>query len=99
MDDPAWRANFRAAFASDGFIWAWGCAFAEAPRQVLHQVLASRKYRSTKLGELKDTDRFHFDFSSIERISSSSPPNPAFFTTRGADGEFPLTFHATPSTR
>jgi hypothetical protein len=92
--DATGRAEFRAAFDTDGFMWAWGCAFANAPRQVLHQVLNSRKYRTNKLGELKDEDTFHFDFSRAH-AEQFFEKIPSFFPARNADGTFPLKFERT----
>ncbi len=93
MDATA-LAEFRAAFATDGFIWAWGCVFASSPRQVLHRLLSSTKYRATKLGDLVDTDKFKFDFPR-DQADKFFDVDPVFFPTRGADGNFPLTFERT----
>jgi hypothetical protein len=92
--DATGRAEIRAAFHTDGFWWVWGCAFANAPRQMLHQVLSSRKYRATKLGDLKDDDTFHFEFSQAH-ADQFFALLPSFFPPAGADGKFPLRFDRT----
>ena len=92
--DATGRGELRAAFDVDGFAWAWGCAFANAPRQVLHQILKSRKYRATALGAVQDTDTFHFEFSRAHAHQFFAKI-PSFFPAAGADGEFPLTFDRT----
>ncbi|HYZ79570.1 MAG TPA: hypothetical protein VE596_19585 [Gaiellaceae bacterium] len=84
-------ADFRAAFAADGFVWIWGCAFANSPRQVLHRVLSSAKYRQTRLGGLVDTDSFRLAFSRTEAETFFSVDT-TFFPPRGANGAFPLSF-------
>jgi hypothetical protein len=93
MDATA-LADFRAAFAADGLVWVWGCAFANSPRQVLHRVLSSAKYRRTKLGGLVDTDSFTFTFSRTEAEKFFSVDT-TFFPPRGANGAFPLSFDRT----
>ena len=87
--DAAALADFRRAFDSSGFVWVWGCAFAAAPRQVLHRVLSSQKYKSTRLGGLVDGDRFKLEFSR-EQAETFFHTAPGFFPARGGDGKFPL---------
>lgn len=92
--DAAALAEFRAAFAADAFVWVWGCSFANSPRQVLHRVLSSTKYRSTAAGKLVDTDTFRLSFPR-EHAELFFHVDPNFFPARRADGEFPLTFDRT----
>lgn len=56
-------AEFRAAFASRGTWWNWGCLAAGAYLQVVHQFINSPAYRKAPAGQLKDTDRVRFSFS------------------------------------
>src|SRR5581483_7405348 len=90
MDDAA-RAEFAGAFAHDAFVWIFGCAFASSPRQVLHQLLRSRRYRETPLGRLHDDARFTFSFTR-KQAEDFFRVDTTFFPVRGADGQFPLTF-------
>ena len=91
--DAAALASFRAAFDSSGFIWAWGCAFAKSPRQVLHRVLSSTKYRRTPLGKLVDTDTFTLSFSQEEADALFSADTNFFPQPVG--GKVGLTFDRT----
>ena len=92
--DAAALATFRAAFDPNGFVWVWGCSFANSPRQVLHRILSSSKYKKTKLGDLVNSDSFRFTFPR-EHAELFFFVDPEFFPARGADGEFPLTFDRT----
>ena len=86
--------EFRAAFGADAFVWVWGCSFANSPRQVLHRVLSSAKYRSTAAGKLVNTDTFRLSFPR-EHAELFFDVDPVFFPGRAANGEFPLTFDRT----
>ena len=91
--DAAAKADFQKAFAPDGFIWVWGCVFANSPRQVLHRVLSSRKYPQAAGGTLDESETFDFTFSR-DHAEQFFDVDPAFFPTR-TNGRFPLTFRRT----
>jgi hypothetical protein len=57
--DAAAIAELTAAFATDGFTWAWGCDFASAPFQVLFRLFRNNLYRR---GTLKDADLIKLEF-------------------------------------
>jgi hypothetical protein len=92
--DAAAKADFQKAFATDAFVWTWGCVFANSPRQVLHRVVNARKYRRAGSRTLPDTETFKLSFSQ-EHADTFFDVDPAFFPARGADGKFPLTFTRT----
>ena len=92
--DAAMLAEFQAAFASDGFVWVWGCSFANSPRQVLYRVLSTAKYRGTALGQLVDTDTFTLTFPK-EHAEKFFFVDPDFFPQADANGTFQLTFDRT----
>lgn len=69
MDTTA-LSNFRAAFASSGIVWTWGCSFVRAGHVVLSQLFKSKKFKSTPPGEIKDTDKFTLDFGEDAKTPS-----------------------------
>jgi hypothetical protein len=91
--DAAARDDFRKAFAPDGFMWTWGCVFANSPRQVLHRVVNARKYRRAGSRKLPDTEKFELSFSPEHAVFFDI--DSTFFPAKGADGKFPLTFTRT----
>ena len=92
--DAAALANFRAAFGPSGFVWVWGCSFANSPRQVLYRLLSSAKYRGAVGRELANTESFRFTFPR-DHAETFFRFDPIFFPVRGPDGEFPLSFDRT----
>jgi hypothetical protein len=98
IDDKK-RAAFQAAFASDGHAWMWGCAFYNGSRQVLHRVLSSGKYRTTRLGGVADDDVFEFRFARDDAVRFlrffRDDRDHEFFPAVGTEAEFPVTFRRT----
>jgi len=93
MDEKA-LANFRAAFASPGLVWIWGCVFFTALNLILSQIFKSSKFKTTAPGKLKDADQFALDFSedaktptlddpfnTVVRILGGTPPKKSFKKT------------------
>ena len=93
MDATA-LAEFRAAFAPDGFTWAWGCVFAASPHQVLARLVKNSKYRKAKLGPIADTETLKFEFQQ-EHVDKFFFIDPNFFPTADATGHVPLDFERT----
>ncbi len=63
--DAAALAEFKAAFASTGLIWLWGCALPRAINRFLSKVESSGAYRSSGLGD--DVELTLADLSAEER--------------------------------
>jgi hypothetical protein len=91
--DDTSRAEFRSAFAGDGHVWVWGCAFANGPRQLMHRVLSSAKYRHAPLGRISGAEKFRLTFE--REHAEAFFQYDSFFPNRGADNEYPLTFERT----
>ena len=85
MDATA-TSELSAAFNADGFIWLWGCVFAAAPLQVLHQLMKNKLYRS---GKLKNDDLIELEFTT-EQANKFFAATPSFFPPQRVDGTFPL---------
>ena len=92
--DAAALKEFRDAFASDGFVWTWGCVFAASPHQVLARLVKNSKYRKAKLGPIADTEKFKFEFEQ-EHADKFFFIDPNFFPQADASGKFQLTFERT----
>ena len=92
--DAAALKEFRDAFASDGFVWTWGCVFAASPHQVLARIVKNSKYKAAKLGAIADDVKFKFEFEQ-EHADKFFFIDPNFFPQADASGKFQLTFERT----
>lgn len=85
-------ANFKSAFASDGYCWVWGCVFTDMYRQVLHKLLKNSKYTSRR--KIADTATFTISLSATQ-MARFAPNDRIFFPTAGAGGIYPTSFTRT----
>jgi hypothetical protein len=92
--DAAALKEFRDAFASDGFVWTWGCVFAASPHQVLARLVKNSKYKKAKLGAIDDTETFRFEFEEAHAEKFFDVDH-NFFPQRDASAKFPLRFERT----
>jgi hypothetical protein len=92
--DAAALASFRAAFDPSGFVWVWGCSFANSPRQVLYRVLSTAKYRDAAGRDIADSESFRLTFPR-DHAETFFGVDSEFFPSRGPNGEFPVTFDRT----
>jgi len=60
MDADA-LAQFKKAFAKDGFTWGWGCLFAKVYNIIIAEIFRNPTFKSNK--DLKDTDKFELEYS------------------------------------
>lgn len=67
--EPSGRAQFRSAFATDGFLWLWGCSFPHVIHHILTAIEKSKDFKPSGLDpeevltleRLNGTDIRHLD--------------------------------------
>jgi len=52
--DAAALAEFKKAFATDGYVWIWGCAFPRVVHEILHKVENHPSYKTRGLDDKKE---------------------------------------------